>query len=148
MSLTNYKNILVAVDGSDTAETAFRRAVDVASSGGGRLVIAHVVDTRAYQSYSALESRVADLAKEEAEDTLNEFRSFAEEKGVKDIVTVVEFGSPRTQISTVLPEAYDVDLILLGATGLNAVERLLIGSVSEYVIHHAECDVLIVRQDD
>ena len=36
---------------------------------------------------------------------------------------------------------------MLGATGLNAVERLFIGSVSEYVIRHAPCDVLIVRTD-
>ena len=36
---------------------------------------------------------------------------------------------------------------MLGATGLNAVERLFIGSVSEYVIRHAICDVLIVRTD-
>ena len=36
---------------------------------------------------------------------------------------------------------------MLGATGLNAVERLFIGSVSEYVIRNADCDVLIVRTD-
>ncbi|MEL5941041.1 universal stress protein, partial [Tetragenococcus halophilus] len=41
----------------------------------------------------------------------------------------------------------DVDLIILGATGLNAVERLFIGSVSEYVTRNASCDVLIVRTD-
>ncbi|KAB5915090.1 universal stress protein, partial [Bifidobacterium adolescentis] len=40
-----------------------------------------------------------------------------------------------------------VDLIMLGATGLNAVERLFIGSVSEYVIRNATCDVLVVRTD-
>ena len=36
---------------------------------------------------------------------------------------------------------------MLGATGLNAVERLFIGSVSEYVIRNATCDVLVVRTD-
>jgi nucleotide-binding universal stress UspA family protein len=36
---------------------------------------------------------------------------------------------------------------MLGATGLNAMERILIGSVSSYVARHAECDVLIVRTD-
>jgi len=34
---------------------------------------------------------------------------------------------------------------MIGATGLNAVERLFIGSVSEYVIRNAPCDVLVVR---
>ena len=36
---------------------------------------------------------------------------------------------------------------MMGATGLNAVERLFIGSVSEYVIRNASCDVLVVRTD-
>ncbi|HHQ0107144.1 TPA: universal stress protein, partial [Listeria monocytogenes] len=39
------------------------------------------------------------------------------------------------------------DLIMCGATGLNAVERLLIGSVSEYIIRHSPCDVLVVRNE-
>jgi len=36
-------------------------------------------------------------------------------------------------------------LIIVGATGLNAVERFLIGSVSESVARYSKCDVLIVR---
>ncbi len=36
---------------------------------------------------------------------------------------------------------------MIGATGLNAVERLLIGSVTEYVTRTADCDVLVVRTD-
>lgn len=50
-------------------------------------------------------------------------------------------------IAKQLPQDHEVDLIMLGATGLNAVERLFIGSVSEYVIRNASCDVLVVRTD-
>ena len=39
------------------------------------------------------------------------------------------------------------DLIVMGATGLNAVERMLMGSVTEYVNQHALADVLIVKTD-
>ncbi|MBA1394281.1 universal stress protein, partial [Lactobacillus sp. XV13L] len=38
-------------------------------------------------------------------------------------------------------------LIIMGATGLNAVERMLMGSVTEYVNQHALADVLIIRTD-
>ncbi|MBO8441671.1 MAG: universal stress protein, partial [Firmicutes bacterium] len=41
----------------------------------------------------------------------------------------------------------NIDLIMIGATGLNAVERILIGSVTEYVTRTAQCDVLVVRTD-
>ena len=59
----------------------------------------------------------------------------------------MEYGSPKPIIAKEIPDDNDIDLILLGATGLNAVERLFIGSVSEYVIRNANCDVLVVRTD-
>ncbi len=46
-----------------------------------------------------------------------------------------------------IPQNLNIDLIMIGATGLNAVERLLIGSVTEYVTRTAVCDVLVVRTD-
>ena len=53
---------------------------------------------------------------------------------------------PKNIIAKELPKEYNIDLIMLGATGLNAVERLFIGSVSESVIRNAS-DVLVVRTD-
>ncbi|MNG34045.1 putative universal stress protein [compost metagenome] len=43
---------------------------------------------------------------------------------------------------------YKIDLIICGATGLNAVESFLIGSVSEHIIRYAKCDVIVVRGED
>ena len=56
----------------------------------------------------------------------------------------VEFGSPKVKIAKDVAPKYKADLIVCGATGLNAVERLLIGSVSENIVRHAKCDVLVV----
>ena len=42
---------------------------------------------------------------------------------------VLAYGSPKNIIAKELPKEYNIDLIMLGATGLNAVERLFIGSV-------------------
>ena len=44
-----------------------------------------------------------------------------------------------------IPNKYHVDLIVVGQTGMNVVERWMMGSVSEHIIRHAPCDVLIVR---
>ena len=43
------------------------------------------------------------------------------------------------------PKDYHTDLIMMGATGKNAAERLLVGSTASYVNSHAKCDVMIVR---
>ncbi|WP_027107617.1 universal stress protein [Lacticigenium naphthae] len=146
--LQEYKRILVAIDGSKAADHAFKKAVAVAKRNDSELVIAHVIDTRAYQSFTTFEGgSMQNNAKDEANRTLNEYERYANNHGLEKVKIILEFGSPKSIIAKQLPKQEKVDLIMLGATGLNAVERLFIGSVSEYVIRHAESDVLIVRTD-
>lgn len=145
--LQQYNRILVAVDGSAEAEIAFKKAVQVAVRNSATLVLAHVIDTRAFQSISTFDGAMADKASEQAKNTLEEYVRYAKNHRVQDITYSIEYGSPKVLIAKQIPEDQKIDLILLGATGLNAVERIFIGSVSEYVIRHANCDVLIVRTD-
>ncbi|MEK4487236.1 universal stress protein [Psychrobacillus sp. FSL H8-0484] len=44
-----------------------------------------------------------------------------------------------------LSNLVEADLIVCGATGLNAVERFLIGSVTEAIVRSSKCDVLVIR---
>lgn len=145
LMLQQYKKIMVAVDGSDEAELAFKKAVNVAERNQGELILAHVIDTRAFQTVSSFDGMLAEQATEMAKQTLKDYQDEAEKHGLSKVSTVIEYGSPKPIIAKQLPEENDVDLIMLGATGLNAVERLFIGSVSEYVIRNAACDVLVVR---
>lgn len=145
--LQSYEKIMVAVDGSPEAELAFKKAVNVALRNNGELILAHVIDTRAFQTVSSFDGMLAEQATDMAKSTLEEYVKAANELGLKNITQAIEYGAPKPLIAKDLPEKYGVDLILMGATGLNAVERLFIGSVSEYVIRNAKCDVLIVRTD-
>lgn len=145
--LQNYNKIMVAVDGSAEAELAYQKAVNVAMRNDAELLLAHVIDTRAFQSISSFDGMLAEQATEMAKQTLADYKKQAEEHGCEKVSTVIEYGSPKVIIAKQLPEDHNVDLIMIGATGLNAVERLFIGSVSEYVIRHSTCDVLVVRTD-
>lgn len=145
--LKEYKNILVAVDGSDEAELAFKKAINVTKRNQAHLLLVHVIDTRAFQSVSSFDEDLASQATKMAKQTLEEYVSYAKDQGLYQISYKIEYGTPKPIIAKQLPEKEEIDLILIGATGLNAVERLLIGSVSEYVIRHAHCDVLVVRTD-
>lgn len=145
--IQQYQNILVAVDGSDESEKAFKKAVNVAKRNDANLVLAHIIDTRAFQSISSFDDELANQATTMAKQTLAELTTFAKNLGVEKITQVVKYGAPKTILVKDLPSEYQIDLIMVGATGLNAVERLLIGSVSEYIIRHAHCDVLVVRTD-
>ena len=84
---------------------------------------------------------------ETAKKTMDEYIVTANDLGLTDVDNSIEYGAPKSLIAREVPEKKDIDLIMIGATGLNAVERLLIGSVTEYVTRTAVCDVLVVRTD-
>lgn len=148
-----YQNILVAIDGSEESERAFKEGVAIAKRNNSQLFVTHINDTRTLISFPSFDGPITnnefiDQANKAAETTLNTYKKWAQDHGLTDIETILKFGSPKTEIAKTLPKEYNIDLILLGATGLNAVERILIGSVSEYVVRNAPCDVLIVRTYD
>lgn len=153
MVSNEYTRVMVAVDGSKTSEIAFKKAVDIVARNQGKLHIAHIVDTRTLQVFPQYERPLngSDFLNQQsnaAKQTLDKYKEWAEQRDVTDIEIIIKNGSPRTELADVLPEEYEIDLLILGATGLNAIERAFVGSVSQYVVRNAPSDVLIVRTDD
>ena len=142
-----YSKILVPVDGSNEARLAFEKAIEVAKRNRAQVLIAHIIDTRVLQTPTGFEGNFNEEIQRQTENLFQEYRQYAQEHDFNDIDFVLEYGSPKVYISKNIPKDYQIDLIMMGATGLNAVERLFIGSVSEYVIRNAHCDVLVVRTD-
>ena len=143
----NYKNILVPVDGSKEAEAALGKAIQVAIRNGedANLHILHVIDTRAIQNVTDFKTTMVEQVAETAKKTLDAYLQQAKDAGVQNVDYTIEYGSPKDIIAHQAPEKLNADLIMIGATGLNAIERLLIGSVTEYVTRTANVDTLIVR---
>src|SRR5690625_4278190 len=83
--------------------------------------------------------------KEYVKEFMNEYMEKASDAGVKDYEKLIEYGSPRMKIAKDIAKETKADVVVCGATGLNAVERFLIGSVSESIVRYAPCDVLVVR---
>lgn len=142
-----YSKILVPVDGSNEARLAFEKAIEVAKRNRAQVLIAHIIDTRVLQTPTGFEGNFNEEIQRQTENLFQEYRQYSQEHDFNDIDFVLEYGSPKVYISKNIPKDYQIDLIMMGATGLNAVERLFIGSVSEYVIRNASCDVLVVRTD-
>lgn len=147
--LQSYKSILVPIDGSYESELAFKKAINVAKRNGEdtSLHLVHVVDTRAFQNISSFDTTMVEQVTETAKKTLSGYADEAKKAGVKNVDFSFEYGAPKVIIAKDIPDEKNIDLIMIGATGLNAVERILIGSVTEYVTRTAQCDVLVVRTD-
>lgn len=140
-----YNQIVVAVDGSKESRWAFKKAMGIAARNDATLNLVNIIDTRSYAAVEAYDRSIAERAHKFAEELLTEYKQEAEAAGLKKVNIVVEYGSPKTMISRDLSKKLSVDLIICGATGLNKVERFLIGSVSENIVRSAACDVLVVR---
>ena len=112
------------------------------------MTIVHVIDTRALQSVSTFDAEVYEELQDEANELLKGYKERAEKVGVQNVVTVVEMGNPKVLLANDIPSKEGVDLIMVGATGLNAFERLMVGSSSEYILRHAKVDLLVVRDKD
>ena len=142
-----YSNILVAVDGSKEAELAFKKGAAAAARNNATLHLAHIIDNRSFGSIEAYDRTIADRTKKTSQELLARYKEEALAAGVKDVNVIVEYGIPKIAIPKELAPKLNVDVIICGATGLNAAERFIMGSVSERIVRTAKCDVLVVRRE-
>ncbi|MGY0693067.1 universal stress protein [Virgibacillus sp. FSP13] len=140
-----YKNIIVAVDGSNASDAAFDKSLDIVKRNKARLILTHIVDSRTFATAEAYDRTLAERSENYAEELLDGYMEKATSSGIDDIIRCVEYGSPKVKIAKDVANSFQADLIICGATGMNAVERFLIGSVSESITRYANCDVLVVR---
>jgi nucleotide-binding universal stress UspA family protein len=143
----HYRNILVAIDGSQEAEFAFKKAIDIALRHDAKILLAHVIDTRQFLIFETYDPAIAERAKQHAIDMLEKYQKNALEAGVSKVHYEIEFGSPKIVVPKGIAIKHRIDLIVCGATGMNAMERVFIGSVSEHITRYANCDVLVVRTE-
>lgn len=141
----SYRNIIVAVDGSEQGDKAFKKALSIAKDNHASLTIAHVIDTRSFATVATYDQSIAAKSEEYANDLLENYMDEAKASGLSTVKKIIEFGSPRAVIPRDIAKREQADLIICGATGLNTVERFIIGSVSEGITRNSPCDVLIVR---
>ena len=90
-----------------------------------------------------LEKAARENAAKIIETTMATLNGFFDSKMV-DITSDILFGSPDSRIVETAEESA-ADLIVIGSHGYKQWERLLLGSISDSVVHHAHCSVLIVR---
>jgi nucleotide-binding universal stress UspA family protein len=145
-----FASIVVGTDGSDTATTAVRYAIDLARELGARL---HIVSAYEPVSDQRLRNERIEVPKdlhwiinphEDVLAMLDRARADAELAGVEHVETFARLGDAADAILDVAEEQRS-DLVVVGNRGMTGAKRFLLGSVPNKVSHHAPCSVLIVR---
>ena len=144
--------ILIATDGTKYAEAAVEMLGKFDLGANDSIKIISVVDLAmplavdVYGGYLPDTTQLEKAARENAEKAVKATIDrlgilFGEQLPVSSDIL---FGSPDSRIVETA-ESMPADLIVIGSHGYNRWERLLLGSVSHSVVHHAPCSVLVVR---
>lgn len=142
--LEGYKNILVAVDGSDHSNHAFDEAVATAKRNDAKLSIISIINDSELSTSAFSFSKIYAAEKEQIEKELLKKVHDAAQKDFDNIEPFVEMGSPKEKIVDFAKDN-DIDMIYLGATGKGEISLSRIGSTAAYVVNHAPCSVTVIR---
>jgi nucleotide-binding universal stress UspA family protein len=128
-------NLLLATDGKKHSEKAINYAFDFAALQKATLNIVFVVSPKAEED----KEKIIKFGME----VLDKLKQRGVKSGVK-VTTMLEAGSPYETILDA-SERIKADAIIVGTSGKTAIDRVLIGSVSEYVVRNARCTVIVVK---
>jgi nucleotide-binding universal stress UspA family protein len=137
--------ILFATDGSEEAALAAQTSADLAQRTDSELHAVTVTARNPY--YSVGTAKEVERIRQEAQKVLDEHMQKVEEAGASIAKTHVRVGSVDEEI-VVLAEEEGTDLIVMGSRGFSGIRRALMGSVSDSVVRHAHCPVIVVRREE
>jgi nucleotide-binding universal stress UspA family protein len=140
--------ILLATDGSEEADLAALRAVDLADASDSELHVVHVGVVpsflKSYPGTLGYYDKLYEQIEEESRELLRKQTWRVKAVGGTVAGTHLRMGEVALEI-VALAEELGADLIVMGSRGLGGVRRALMGSVSDSVVRHAHCPVLVVR---
>lgn len=146
--------ILLATDGTNHSLAALEMIEKFRLAGADEIKIVTVVDMAVpytvdiYGGNLPATVELEKAARENADKILESaHQTISEKLSEVRVSTEVLYGSPESRIVETA-ENMNADLIIVGSHGYNRWERLLLGSVSDSVVHHAPCSVLVVRHSD
>lgn len=147
-----YKRVLVAIDGSKGADAALRTAIEVTKRNDHtHLDVLRVLDLNSLEyggAGIALDGQKIYEIEQANEGYMLKLKDkiVAEYNLDADRVSVhLRFGNPKAVITQDFQPEYGNDLIVVGSTGKNFVQRMIVGSVASYVIRTAKCEVLMAK---
>lgn len=140
-----FRSILIADDMMEVSQPALDEAVHLAKLSHAKLTIVSAIPVVSPsfgvpvpmgESFTAL--------MEAAEKRLDALKAKLEKEGIPEVETALLEGDPVDGVVGYVQKEHP-DLVVLGSRGLSAAGRFLLGSVSDGILHHVHCSVLVVR---
>ncbi len=139
-----FRRIAVAVDGSEPSLRALEIGIEIAQKHDSSMALITVVPIPMVYGATAYPVDALVQLRESSEQELAKLKKRVRDAGIVEVMSEVREGPPVDQILEFVKE-HPTDLLIVGARGLSASRRLLLGSVSTGLVHLAPCPVLVAR---
>ena len=156
-----FKKILVALNKSDISLQALEEAIALAQATHAQLKLIHVLDDHdpdqpafpyptEYQAYSAFNVDILARYQQDYQTFVDKSWQWLSWHATRatELGIPTEYDQPKGNAGKRICEAakaWDADVILIGSRCLTGLKELFLGSVSNYVVHHAECSVYVLH---
>jgi nucleotide-binding universal stress UspA family protein len=142
------KKILAAIDRSKYKEKIIDYAISLGKAWGAEVTAIHVIDPGRGVPGGRIkekEKQREEEAERPAEDLLSELELQAKKEGINLRKEIVEESDTVEKAIIDYAKKNNIDVILIGTSGMSAAEEVFLGSVANNVIHHAHCPVFAIR---
>ncbi|ELU04229.1 hypothetical protein CAPTEDRAFT_20984 [Capitella teleta] len=144
------KNVVIAIDGSDIAQQALDFYLQHLHQDGNRLILIHAAELPALPTSQAiymsgeLWEQMCEKEKEKVKQLEESYAQKMKAAHVSGTIKAVFSGRPGEIICETANEEKAI-MIVMGTRGMGTLRRTILGSVSDYVVHHAHCPVVVCR---
>lgn len=142
--------VLLAIDASERSEEAFHWYLENLHQSDNQLLLIHCAEPPFVASHQAmymsgeLWEQIVDQEKSKVKELEEKYAAMMREKHVSGKIKAIFGGRPGEIICHTASDE-KVNMIVMGTRGLGTVRRTILGSVSDYVVHHAHCPVVVCR---
>lgn len=153
------KRVLVGIDGSKYAESALDVAIDIAKRYSAKLFIVYIHSLPSMPLVTGVPAyphiithfpdyypKVPHDVREKIEPLLKKYEKIAVERGVEEVASkIVPFWGTVGEGLVYFADENKISTIVIGSRGLTGLKRVLLGSVADYVVRNAHCNVIVIR---
>ena len=141
--MSQYQNILVAIDLSEDSAQVAQRGLAIANNNSAQLHLIHVIEPLSFAYGGDIPMDFSGIQDEIQQQASQQLQRFAASNNIDEQHQHIVLGRPEVEIHSTAQELA-IDLIVVGSHGRHGV-ALLMGSTANGVLHGASCDVLAVR---
>jgi nucleotide-binding universal stress UspA family protein len=154
MITNDYKKIMIATDGSDCANLAIEKGMELARLSGGTVYAVYVMSTAylptmdsgaySFVGINPYWEPIHEALKNEGQQAINYIKKLGEAKGIK-VESILLEGYPSDELIR-YAEENKMDIVIMGTLGKTGVDRILLGSVAGNLVRHSKIPVMVVRE--